>query len=275
MKRLLVNKAVICGAALVGLIAWRDAQAQADFPAQQIVDSLVALQPSRGGKQMMELMRTGTATNKFDVNRYFAVLNALRPENGCVLDWVYWRRGGMGGLPVLYAKRTNEAPYVSFENYVALSTNASFGKTERELKANDDFFFGYLDKVHAEDSPQGFFELIVLRLIGDRFHLFWHEWYSETALVCSRQGWEALIQKEKQRGDPYDPPPADFIAAADKLDFFPRIRMGDKQVEINVLTYSPFRGLDLHCFEVARPYPHRITKHTQTNLVSHRQGFVF
>ncbi|MCF7837534.1 MAG: hypothetical protein K9N49_02800 [Candidatus Marinimicrobia bacterium] len=274
MKKLIIIETVLCVAIVTGVFVCRRTRASGGFAAQDTVDAFVALQPTNDLSQVMQLMTSGSATNKFDVNQYFTVLDALRPEPGYVLDWVYWNRGG-GGLPVLYARQINAPPYVSFDNYVALSTNATMGGVRGELHADESFFFGHLDKLHVRDNPEGFFQFVVLRILGDRFHLFWHELYRETFLICSKQGWEALLLHEKERGEPYDPPPAEFIAAASEVDFLPRIRMREEKVEVNVTTYSPFEGLHLHYFSISREYPHTILKHTETNLLRHTQGFVF
>ena len=74
--------------------------------------------------------------------------------------------------------------------------------------------FGCLAKIHAEDSPEGFFQLAALRLLGDRFQLSWHEYYNEIFLVGSQPGRETLLQRKLQRGKPYRSTPPKFIAAA-------------------------------------------------------------
>lgn len=275
MRKLIILETILCTAVVAGFIIWRATRSSDNFAAQETVNAFVALQPTKDFEQLMQLLESGSTTNEFDVNRYFTVLDALRPEPGYVLDWVYWRRGVMGGLPVLYARKTDAQPYISLEHYVALSTNASLGKAPGALRADEPFFFGYLDKIHVKNTREGFFQLVVLRLLGDRFHLFWHEYYRETFLVCSKQGWESLLQREKERGEPYQPPPAEFVAAAQKIDFMPRIRMGEQKVEVNVTTYGPFEGISLHYFAIAREYPHRILKHTQTNILRGTQGFQF
>lgn len=115
----------------------------------------------------------------------------------------------------------------------------------------------------------------MLRLLGDRFLLNWHEYYNEISLVCSQAGWQAVLQREQQRGKPYDPPPFKFVAAAAKLDFAPQIQMDNLQVAVTVMAYCPFKGLARHRLEFSRDFPHRILGHAQTNILSHSQRFVF
>jgi hypothetical protein len=259
---------------VAGWIACAPASAQTNFAPQQIVDRCVALQPSADHAPWAEIMRGGAFSNRFDANRYFSVLRAVDPDDDLVLDWVYWKRG-IGGFPVLYVRPSETAPFADFETYAAQTTNAPLETISPQSDVNQRLRFGYLEKLQVEDSPEGFFQLVVLRLLGDRFYMYWHEFYNEVFLVCSKPGWEALLQSEKQRGEPYAPPPPEFIAAAEKLDFTPHIQFKDEQVEVTVTTYSPFGGLDLHSFAISRPYPHRILTHSQTNLLKHTQRFVF
>ena len=255
------------------LIPASPAAAQTDFDAQGLVDKFVAFQHTIDDQQMTAAMRGDPITNKFDVNGYFTVLDKLRLKSGLVLDWVFANRG-IGGYPVLYARASDAAPFTDYATYSGIPANA---REPQGVTAEDHerLRYGYLEKIRAEDSPEGFFQLVVLRLLGDRFCLFWHEFYNEIALVCSPPGWQAILQREQKRGEPYTPPPPDFISAAEKLDFAPSIKMGDTKVDVDVTTYCPFGGLNRQHFEISRPFPHRILTLSATNLLQHSQRFVF
>ncbi len=259
---------------VVAFIGCHNAPTYTDFEPQKIVDAFVDLQPHADLEQELDLMRGESVRNKFDVNKYFTVLSKLRPDSGHVLDWVYFNRR-IGGLPVLYAREINACPFMSFDKYAFLSTNSLPIEVSSTSQIWEHIRFGYIEKLRVEDSPNGYFQLIILRLLGDRFHLFWHEYYNETFLVCSRSAWESLLQKEKKRGNPYKPPPLDFITAAHKLDFMPKVHMKSEQVEVNVITYQPFAGINQHSFTISRQYPHRIVGHTASNLLQHTQEFSF
>ena len=247
---------------------------QGDFPAQDIVDEFVSVQPTADFDEMEAILRGDKTSNRFDANRYFTVLRALRPDKAQVLDWVYCNNG-LGGFPVLYMRKAQSKPFSDYEKFAEQTKKFPSETALPEFVANEDIRFGYIEKIHVEDSPEGFFQFVVLMLLGDRFYLFWHELVNKTFLVCSKIGWQALLEREKKRGKPYDPPPSRFITAAEKLDFSPRIRIGTEQVEVSVTTYSPFGGLDCHCFTISRRYPHRILKQSRTDILEHHQTFVF
>ncbi|MGD9782478.1 MAG: hypothetical protein AB7V14_10050 [Kiritimatiellia bacterium] len=263
-------KAAALGILLATAFETVPARAQAEFDAQRIVDDFEAAQPSDDFKQQRELMDGVLPADRFDVDRYFSVLDALKPAEGYALDWVYCNRGS-GGYPVLYARAADAAPIADFVAYAAQATN----DLPANADARDFLRYGYLEKIQAEDSPKGFFQLAVLRLLGDRFQLYWHEYYNEIHLVCSRDGWEKRLARERERGKPYEAPPKAFAAAAKKLDFAPRIRMADDRVDVGVVAYRPFGGLVRYDFTFSRTYPHRLLKQSRTVLREHKQRFAF
>ena len=92
--------------------------------------------------------------------------------------------------------------------------------------------------------------------------------------VCSRKGWEGVLE-QTGKGKRFDPLPADVRAAARELDFAPRIRMDDDQVEVNVTTFCQHRGIEFHRLSISRQFPHRILEYTRKTLISHSPGFVY
>lgn len=272
MKKLIIIEVVFGVLIVVGFAVWKFTRTTETFSWQSIVDGVVSIHHRTSEAELLDLMKYGMSSNTFDVNLYFEVLDKLKPEDGYMLNWVYWLREGRGGRPVLYARKTTDPKCVSLGDYVAFSTNASFGKVGRELHANEAFFLAYLDKIHVQDSPEGFFQFVVLRLLGDKFHLFWHELYNDIAIVCSQEAWHELL---KQEGKRFNPLPEDFKPQAEKIDFTPRLKIGKRKVELNVYTFCQFGGIKLHYFVVSREFPHRILKHTQKTLLNHNPGFVY
>jgi hypothetical protein len=258
---------------LQALDAVRMSRDGVNFSTQEIVDRIVALQPSRADDQLDQLFRTGTGSNKFDVSQYFTALDALRLQEGYTLDWVYFRPGGIGGRPILYARQTDAPPYANVENYVGLSTDSPCHLTEKRLVQNEAFFFGYLGKIQVEESVRGFFQFVVLRLLGDRFHLCWHELYNDIAMVCSKRGWHILL--EEGEGKRFEHLASGFKTAAEELDFLPFVRMGHTEVKVGVFTFCQFGGIDLHHFAISRQFPHKILGYDRETVVHHSAPFLF
>ena len=269
MKTARCRKPICLGILLAAVGAATAAEPPA-FDAQRIADDFEAALPADDFPQQKLPMEGALPADRFDVNRYFAVLDALKLAEGWTLDWVYCNRG-IGGFPVLYARRSDAAPFPDHATYEAQATNALPAGAE----AREFLRYGYLEKIEVEDSPRGYFQLAVLRLLGDRFQLFWHEFYNEIHLVCSAAGWKERLKFERQRGEPYRAPPRDFVAAAKKLNFAPQVRLADDRAEVAVTTYSPFGGLTRHEFAFARTAPHRLLKQEATPLVLLEQHFVF
>jgi len=91
---------------------------------------------------------------EFDVMYYFKVLDHLSMEAGYVLDYVY-HYDRMGGYPILYAYLIGQPAYATEADLAAA------GKTP-----------DYLDYVQADDTPESYFQFIMLAEMGRQFYKF-------------------------------------------------------------------------------------------------------
>jgi len=122
-------------------------------------------------------VKTGS---EFDVMQYFRVLDHLSMQPGYVLDYVY-RYDGMGGYPVLYVRPAGQPPYA----------------TEADLAAGGDST-GYLDFVQTDDTPESYFQFVVLATMGSQFYLFWHANY----VISSSWYWRRWAASSTCSGTP-------------------------------------------------------------------------
>jgi hypothetical protein len=73
----------------------------------------------------------------FDANSYLSVLNHLSIETGYELDFVYFR-DGVGGKPLVYARKTDQAPYETYAEFTAVAGEPSYWEGS----------YGYLEHAH-------------------------------------------------------------------------------------------------------------------------------
>ena len=99
------------------------------------------------GFDRLEVEKPGSG---WDVNRYFAVLDRLSVEQGFILDWVYCF-DGTGGSPKLYARPEGQPPLTSCS----------------EVQNPDE----YLDHIKTDGSKEGFFQLVLLKVVAEQFFL--------------------------------------------------------------------------------------------------------
>ena len=106
--------------------------------------------------------------DEFDVMQYFTVLDHLSMQPGYILDYVY-HYDGMGGSPILYARPAGQSPYA----------------TESEMTAAGDIP-NYLDFIQTDDTPESYFQFVLLTLMGNQFYKFWHSNYNDVRIVCEK-----------------------------------------------------------------------------------------
>jgi hypothetical protein len=225
---------------------------------QSMVDALNAINP--GGipahLQQEDAVKDGT---EFDPNRYFTVLTHLSMEAGYVLDYVYYY-DGMGGRPILYARPADQTPY---ENYAAYS--AAVGNASGERSA-------YLEHVRTDDTPEGFFQLALLRINGGQFYLFWHSNYDDAQVVCDRDRMEGIVAVLQESGLPLTD---DELQQARAVDYAPVAEFEGDTVRVRVVTFSMWSGFSEEIYILDREFPHRFRDEEYKVLVPYDCGIMF
>jgi hypothetical protein len=193
--------------------------------------------------------------DEFDVNAYFEVLDHLSMQPGYVLDYVYWY-DDLGAQPVLYARRADEPP---FENYSAF------------VAARGESSLAYLEHVQVDGSAEGFFQLVVLRLMGEQFYLWWHATMNDTTIVTGQASLEAHRQTvEANCTEPFDP----VLESASELALEPRVLFDGGLVTVSLHAFSGYSGLLRKTFSIKRDFPHTIVAESTEKLLDYFCGVV-
>lgn len=200
-----------------------------------------------------DAVKTG---EEFDVSAYFEVLDGLSMEQGYVLDYVYWY-DDLGAHPVLYARRAAEPPFESHSAYVAAR--------------GEEAPLAYLEHVQVDGSAEGFYQLVVLRLMGEQFYLWWHATMNDTAVIASQASLQAQQQVvEGNCTEPFDP----VLEAASQLALEPDVRFESDLVFVNIHTSSSYSGVQRTTFSISRDFPHTIVEESTETLIEYFCGVV-
>lgn len=192
---------------------------------------------------------------EFDVSAYFEVLDRLSMEQGYVLDYIYWY-DGMGGRPVLYARRAEETPFENHSAYLAAREEASLA---------------YLDHVQVDGSAESFFQLAVLRVMGEQFYRWWHAMLNDTAIITSQASLEAhRPEVEGTCTEPLDP----VLQRASQLALEPRVAFEEDLAVVSLHTFSAYSGLQSKAFSIRRDFPHTFAGEKTETLVEYFCGVV-
>lgn len=230
---------------------------QEAIEAQRTVDAMAAL---KQGLEFPEHFRSGDAArtgDEFDVAQYFTVLQHLSMEPGYVLDYVY-HMDGMGGFPILYARKADEPAYRTEAEYTEASERGAAGS--------------YLDHIQVDGTPEGFFQLVVLRIMGGQFYLYWHAGYNDAQIICTRDALEALLSQPTMFGEEL---PGNVQRAARKLDVAPVVEMGADTVTVRVVIFTNWGGFIRCSYTISRAFPHRILAEEEETLVEYNCGVMF
>lgn len=202
------------------------------------------------------------AEGDFDVNLYFTVLDRLSMGGGRVLDYVY-HYAGIGGAPVLYARKNVAPPYRNYSEYLAAGASAE--EADRE-----DY---YLRFVETDGTPEGFFQLALLRIQGEQFYQFWHAAYNDDRIVSDREEARARLGGGWLGADDATVEP--LLADLEEFDLAPVVSMSRDLVKVEAVVFTDWGGFLKRSMVVEREYPHLIVEEESEVLVPYNCGILF
>ena len=237
---------------------------------QATVDALVALHRSAGSTpehlRKENAVRTG---DEFDVNAYFTVLDHLSMEPGYTLDYVYCYDGsGFAGFPKLYA-RPDVVPTKAATTDTPPTGDQPWYLTCSDVSGDAD---SYLAHVQVDGTEEGFFQFVVLRMMGGQFYLHWHAGYYDAAVVCDRETVESIISADGSYGQPFS---AEQKQVARAIDPAPVVEMEDDVVTVKVVVFSKWGGFKRGTFKIGRNFPHATLESEFETLVEYDCGIMF
>ncbi len=239
---------------------------------QGIVDAVKALQPTTIPKHLKVYSCNKTGV-EFDINTYFTVLTHLSIEEGYVLDYVYLY-DFMGGRPIIYVRQESQEPYKNFEEYY---------KYAEELKIENDYDFvsllmygeagAFENKIRIDGTKEGFFEYVVLQMLGGQFYLWWHANYDDAIIICDPKRID-YVKKEIDSWGVLDLSP-EIIQQARSLDYQPIVELTDSIVNVSLIYFTKWGGFIRVTFTINREYPHTIIGVNSELLIQYNCGMMF
>lgn len=194
--------------------------------------------------------------SEFDPNTYFTVFTHLKMEEGYVLDFVYTYDRTKGGYPTLFARRQEWAPFESWADVRPGMDN-------------------YLEHIQTDGSPEGYLQFVILAIMAEQFYLDWRANYNDMQVVCNKQTVEALV-KAIQNGEFGARMSKEEQAKALSIEpVEPVVIIGDKTVEVQVITFTKWGGFYRETYILQRAFPHYFLEVKQEPLVPYNCGVVF
>jgi hypothetical protein len=227
---------------------------------KDIVAGLEALQEPLGFPGHLAAEDAEKSEGDFDTNLYFDVLDRISPQRGYVLDYVY-RYAGIGGGPVLYARKAQAPPYRNFSEYAAASQNK---RADRE-----DY---YLRQIAADGSPEGYFQVALLRIQGEQFYQYWHDAYNDGRIVsdledarASLGGWFGADESTIDG----------LLSDLAGYELAPTVSMNKDLVKVEAVVFTKWGGFIKRSILMERVAPHLILGEGSEVLVEYDCGIMF
>ena len=193
------------------------------------------------------------ASERFDPNEYFTILTHLAPEDGYVLDYVYFAPGGGDGAPYLYARRESEPAFANYSAYQSAGVE------------------NYLSHIQVDGTAEGYYELAVLSIMGGQFYLSWHFEYNDWEVVSNRERLDAIIEWLNEK---YAPLTEEQVEAALQLDVTPLAKFEGDKVRVWILVFTKWGGFYERAYTIDRDFPHQMIA-DDIQLIPYDCGIVY
>jgi hypothetical protein len=208
------------------------------------------------------------AADDFDVNNYLTVLNHLSLEPGYTLDYLY-NKNNLEAKPYIYARKITDLPFKSISEYratIIASQNSSVIVNE-----NEKLLYSYLDHIKVDDTPEGFFQFVAVRIMGAQYYLWWHAIYNDQLIICNEKAVENILASVPPSPDEVK---TKLLKQLPQFDLEPKIEIQGNVVKVRVITFTRFGGIIQRDFTIARQFPHAVSNSEEKNLIRYSGGAV-
>ena len=202
----------------------------------------------------------GIDSSSFNLEKYFEAFDKLEIKNGYRLDFFYYRNL-YAGYPVFLILKADEdlnlliSPFNIFDTFPVLNNEKyTFKSYSKELFDEFATRRNFSNFIKAENSKEGFFQLLSFYLIGEAFGLWWHGRNNLNWIICSTHQLDQLISLDIQevRLSPGQ------VAKARQIELKPKIALSGDFCQIEITTFDPWKGFTRKNYKINRTFPHSI-----------------
>ncbi len=235
---------------------------------RQVIDGLIGLKSELGLPEHFMAENPSRQSSDFDPNQYFKVMTHLSIAPGYELDFIYFN-DELGGLPLVYARRTSSTPFRSYEDILAsfgeeIAGERSYGQLRHK--------YDYLERIQIDGTHESYFQFVTLAFLGDQFYLWWHGLYNDAKILCDSsdlqyvyddlEGFELEFPKGVEEG----------IA---QIDFVPVVVVDDKSVTVRYVTFTKWGGFFENVYVMDRENPTLLLDVRFNPLIEYECGISF
>lgn len=220
-----------------------------------VVAKLHKLHPEKIPEHLMRGTPT-KATGDFDPNAYFTVLTHLKVKDGYTLDYVY-HCDALGGYPCLYARPTDASGFDTIVDY-------------RDWEKKNSL----LSYIVADQTPDGFFQLVVFYRLAGQFYLYWHANYNDVTILTSREQVEVTVRKlnDEWFGNTLT---EEQVAAIMNISPEPSVTLNETSADVTYCVFTQWGGFEQLKETFKRSPPHLIVGREVISAVEYDCGICF
>jgi hypothetical protein len=222
-----------------------------------------------------------------NVNGYFSVLNHLSIKPGVILDLVFYGDYDSDGnfiygpadpFPRIYARPVNQKPYASYYEFGKAIPEFSYPNESiiplLDLQAA---YYYYLNSVRTDNTSDGFFQMVLLGILGGQFNDQMRDWYDDTIVMCNQADIDLAAAETKKYGEEnhFDLTlPDQVVQDAHKQSMEPIVDLGKDTATVRIVTFSKWSGFIETRYELTRAFPHQLVGEWQQSLVPYDCGVI-
>jgi hypothetical protein len=209
----------------------------------------------------------------FTPDMYFQFLTHLRLEDGYQLDYATVG-DDMGYLAFVYARKTSDPAFKTYEEYLASLDEETKGK---KSWSGSNYSNAYLSKVEVDGTPEGYFEFAALAMLGDQFNLYWHGLYNDTKIMCDVSDMD-YVNEDLHMFDWEDEVftlPPEILLNANYIDYTPAVVMDANTVTIRFVSFSKWGGFTESVYVVDKFDPYHIIEEDFNKIIDYDCGIDF
>lgn len=206
----------------------------------------------------------------FDPNQLLDPLTHLRIESGYTLDFVY-SFTDLFGIPIIYAHKVTDPRFETFEEF-----RAQLGECDHNLNPAS---CEYTDFIEIDGTKEGYFEFVLLHMMGNQFYLYSHAEYYEMEVITSKARLDVLSEEINadqndfhKWGIPFTDRQKQRIR---QIDPVPRVIITDEEVTVRVVYFSRWGGFFEVIVTLSPDMPHTINNIDVKNILNYDCGIMF
>jgi hypothetical protein len=233
-----------------------------------VIDDLSALKETLEFSSDMYDRIPSRQQGDFDPNDYFQILTHLGITPGYELDYVYYS-DFTGGKPLIYARESGSAPFASYEEFAeSVGEEPSDTRSYAPLNNASD----YLEHIQIDESPESYFEFIMLALVGDQFYLYWHALYNDAQILCDPSDMESVREDVASFDLEF---PESVAEGAGMIDFEPAVLLDGETVTVRLVVFTKWGGFFELVYVTAEGDPLELIDVQANPLVEYDCGIMF